>query len=102
MIRRPPRSTLFPYTTLFRSTINNPFNNSGMVAVDSGTLSLARGGSDTGAFAVAAMAALRVRSGTRLQSRHLVIADAVVCLKRNNVNLAAAYHLHRATTDHRG
>src|SRR3712207_7749336 len=26
MIRRPPRSTLFPYTTLFRSTLVNPFN----------------------------------------------------------------------------
>src|SRR5260370_8339054 len=54
MIRRPPRSTLFPYTTLFRSnlgtfkksgsaltsTISTIFNNSGTVNVLSGTLQL--------------------------------------------------------------
>src|SRR5258706_4742463 len=38
MIRRPPRSTLFPYTTLFRS-----------VSVQSGTLALSGGGTDVGA-----------------------------------------------------
>src|SRR2546422_5264575 len=54
MIRRPPRSTLFPYTTLFRSTdthgvrfVDNPFENS--LAIDSLACSafpLARGGAE--------------------------------------------------------
>src|ERR1035437_11020571 len=33
MIRRPPRSTLFPYTTLFRSTIRDPFGNSSEISL---------------------------------------------------------------------
>src|SRR5258705_11572370 len=58
MIERPPRSTLFPYTTLFRSTLTGQLDNQGTVTIDqplslnggagaqtnSGTLTLAGGG----------------------------------------------------------
>src|SRR5260221_7580663 len=72
MIRRPPRSTLFPYTTLFRSTClysdivlptatwyeKNDLNTSGMLC----------GNTD--------------RKSTRLNSSHTVISYAVFCLKK--------------------
>src|SRR5438045_7008471 len=72
MIRRPPISTLFPYTTLFRSAI-------------AGVLGLAV----TGAAALAAFqgpelapAAAPDRKSTRLNSSHLGISYAVFCLKK--------------------
>src|SRR2546426_8541483 len=83
MIRRPPRSTLFPYTTLFRSLFVQP------------AVPLER----AAARAAAAGARVRVRSrwlhalgadvptagdrkSTRLNSSHLVISYAVFCLKK--------------------
>src|ERR1035438_10685015 len=64
MIRRPPRSTLFPYTTLFRSMINfdTPFN--------------------VYAFQTVSDADARDRKSTRLNSSHLGISYAVFCLKK--------------------
>src|SRR5256885_1890886 len=69
MIRRPPRSTLFPYTTLFRSGSREP------VAGRSGGLRAVpqRGRHLTGD-----------RKSTRLNSSHLVISYAVFCLKKKN------------------
>src|ERR1039457_7346893 len=66
MIRRPPRSTLFPYTTLFRSAI-------GGVGQDfSDTIS-------------SPWLLIHVdRKSTRLNSSHLVISYAVFCLKKKN------------------
>src|SRR5262245_64659895 len=69
MIRRPPRSTLFPYTTLFRSV--------------PGTTSAA--GRPTAAAAPAADAGPAPdgdRKSTRLNSSHLGISYAVFCLKK--------------------
>src|SRR5256885_8183713 len=72
MIRRPPRSTLFPYTTLFRSLAGGAFGLGGLV------LALAEfGGAD---FAHGGVA--RDRKSTRLNSSHLVISYAVFCLKK--------------------
>src|SRR2546426_3440621 len=74
MIRRPPRSTLFPYTTLFRS--RRPLRASGKGW-------RARGPS--GGEAVEASDARtsgRDRKSTRLNSSHLVISYAVFCLKK--------------------
>src|SRR5256885_10814160 len=76
MIRRPPRSTLFPYTTLFRSryfrvTTMDPRGN---------------GRSDrplTGYDFVTHYEDLD-RKSTRLNSSHLVISYAVFCLKKKN------------------
>src|SRR5260221_7874507 len=66
MIRRPPRSTLFPYTTLFRS------------------LSASRAfPSYVEAPTPACRATRRDRKSTRLNSSHTVISYAVFCLKKN-------------------
>src|SRR5438445_9129933 len=69
MIRRPPRSTLFPYTTLFRS----PQQLQGIADV----LARSLGGPDAGATAAAID-----RKSTRLNSSHANISYAVFCLKK--------------------
>src|SRR5256885_6358609 len=81
MIRRPPRSTLFPYTTLFRS-VRDPAHE---VVPRSGKR--ARGDQlSTAAVArrrrVGRTARHRDRKSTRLNSSHLVISYAVFCLKK--------------------
>src|SRR5579871_4236872 len=63
MIRRPPRSTLFPYTTLFRSRHREHQLRSAEPAADSG-------------------AGRRDRKSTRLNSSHVEISYAVFCLKK--------------------
>src|SRR3712207_7029965 len=95
MIRRPPRSTLFPYTTLFRSTGATAYN---------GTVPLNKGG--TGVTSLTAYGMLTVnaagnglvsttcangevmkwkdRKSTRLNSSHANISYAVFCLKKNS------------------
>src|SRR5438034_2968324 len=78
MLRRPPRSTLFPYTTLFRSLgVEAGFEG---VAGGGG---LALGGARTGgAFGIAAVGQELDRKSTRLNSSHTVISYAVFCLKK--------------------
>src|SRR2546426_9187156 len=86
MIRRPPRSTLFPYTTLFRSRgLDCAF-----------TFAITRSGgshpvstpSPTGAWLGVAskgsadFESIQDRKSTRLNSSHLVISYAVFCLKK--------------------
>src|SRR2546422_7464748 len=97
MIRRPPRSTLFPYTTLFRSLLGPPFFH----ANDEGALPAVGQGSQhpadrSGAHDVVerrhAAAARRHRAhrtdrkSTRLNSSHGYISYAVFCLKKKNKN----------------
>src|SRR2546426_8369844 len=84
MIRRPPRSTLFPYTTLFRSQTSAakaenfppscPQSKDGMVTA----LRIFR----PPAFATVSMRDGVDRKSTRLNSSHLVISYAVFCLKK--------------------
>src|SRR2546429_1302318 len=82
MIRRPPRSTLFPYTTLFRSIEHDLYvlrHTSGL------SLSLAGALHELGAVMVnpyPVSAALRDRKSTRLNSSHGYISYAVFCLKK--------------------
>src|SRR5438270_6799115 len=65
-MRPQPRSTLFPYTTLFRSVAGSiAFTNSGVVAVAAGTLSIGGGGTDSGVYSVAAGATLAFAGGVR-------------------------------------
>src|SRR6266576_6358072 len=66
MIRRPPRSTLFPYTTLFRSA---PPPGSGRSATRPRTAEALSGGAAD-------------RKSTRLNSSHVEISYAVLCLKK--------------------
>src|SRR4051812_49799222 len=71
MIRRPPRSTLFPYTTLFRSRISP------------GTVQAVRDAADRlGYRPNLAARNLRDRKSTRLNSSHMSISYAVFCLKK--------------------
>src|SRR2546427_6527614 len=88
MIRRPPRSTLFPYTTLFRSVLDKDgvirFRQSGEGPTTEGDLEDAIGKylkreSDP---KLAAAAAAEDRKSTRLNSSHSQISYAVFCLKK--------------------
>src|SRR5947209_12392449 len=82
MIRRPPRSTLFPYTTLFRS-VN--LENCEMAASDAVTMLTGTNSpeiAETAETAVAADDARTDRKSTRLNSSHANISYAVFCLKK--------------------
>src|SRR5258708_10390767 len=74
MIRRPPRSTLFPYTTLFRSdvdlrSVRRPAMIGILKAVDK-----------------AGVVGRLDRKSTRLNSSHQIISYAVFCLKKKNIS----------------
>src|SRR5256885_10105599 len=75
MIRRPPRSTLFPYTTLFRSIVF-------LDEIDKIATRSEVGGADVSRAGV--QRDLLDRKSTRLNSSHLVISYAVFCLKKKN------------------
>src|SRR5256885_4933325 len=79
MIRRPPRSTLFPYTTLFRSLllmrIGHPCGHD------------SREGSLCLHLVIPAVHEMKDRKSTRLNSSHLVISYAVFCLKKKKQNI---------------
>src|SRR3712207_6952984 len=85
MIRRPPRSTLFPYTTLFRSrgALRCPLHD---VAHELRPLGAPRAVAPTGPASRAGLAAGPRRRGdrksTRLNSSHANISYAVFCLKK--------------------
>src|SRR5258708_27171055 len=93
MIRRPPRSTLFPYTTLFRSAVHGAVELldqaldllvaglalDGVAQVLTGLLELTLG--------VGRGALLKPdRKSTRLNSSHQIISYAVFCLKKKKRN----------------
>src|SRR2546430_5974481 len=90
MIRRPPRSTLFPYTTLFRSVLFGEFFECG----DIGSVGIARNAQQPGAVqpqiaeqivvsgVVDEHRVARDRKSTRLNSSHSQISYAVFCLKK--------------------
>src|SRR5256885_4036756 len=86
MIRRPPRSTLFPYTTLFRSDAEGVRYHYAYNPVTGVLLSLVVGfissllGVGGGFIHVPILT--RDRKSTRLNSSHLVISYAVFCLKK--------------------
>src|SRR5256885_12238491 len=81
MIRRPPRSTLFPYTTLFRSAQHAVHERCG----PAGHWHLSEVTAD--------------RKSTRLNSSHLVISYAVFCLKKKKttINTLLLLHLREST-----
>src|SRR5690242_21274963 len=76
MIRRPPRSTLFPYTTLFRSPARD------LVWMDRRDRHRASTHSHTGEGTVAGGGGVQDRKSTRLNSSHMSISYAVFCLKK--------------------
>src|SRR3712207_7646334 len=102
MIRRPPRSTLFPYTTLFRSkvptlrgrTVINLFYEASTRTASSFEIAAKRLSADVVSIKTAASAVEKGeslkdtvqtdRKSTRLNSSHANISYAVFCLKKNN------------------
>src|SRR5258708_24170391 len=89
MIRRPPRSTLFPYTTLFRSRHNRSYFFLGryllLVGVANGLLVCQLAGilPTSANFLLAdPLSYLLDRKSTRLNSSHQIISYAVFCLKK--------------------
>src|SRR2546426_2708176 len=82
MIRRPPRSTLFPYTTLFRSLLHDHLEGRDVPRVHHRIeRNLPRPLRHQHVLIEVAEAA-RDRKSTRLNSSHLVISYAVFCLKK--------------------
>src|SRR3712207_7133667 len=96
MIRRPPRSTLFPYTTLFRSG-KLP---RGLLRPLGGDKNLAGGpGNDAvfggnGAEDLSGEDGDEDRKSTRLNSSHANISYAVFCLKKKKKQIHPFRHLH--------
>src|SRR3712207_8144606 len=95
MIRRPPRSTLFPYTTLFRSTdtlrrAGSPLNEQARAEVATTAYGCTLPG----------LCPLRQndrdgedRKSTRLNSSHANISYAVFCLKKKNTSINLNIHV---------
>src|SRR2546430_10622242 len=96
MIRRPPRSTLFPYTTLFRSPVHQPRRHA-----------LCLGRARGGALHHSGSADLRTgrprqgdRKSTRLNSSHSQISYAVFCLKKKKKETYDTMrHIEQSTTN---
>src|SRR5256885_12851457 len=92
MIRRPPRSTLFPYTTLFRSKVNKFLRQRktqresqfAALAAEAANCVLCPAMCERAAVERTQLAASD-RKSTRLNSSHLVISYAVFCLKKKNI-----------------
>src|SRR2546430_11038831 len=95
MIRRPPRSTLFPYTTLFRSA---PEQREALKALS--RLVLAQLEFRRNLILLKEALTDRDRKSTRLNSSHSQISYAVFCLKKKNNNytlvtsIACFYSVH--------
>src|SRR5256885_2779463 len=99
MIRRPPRSTLFPYTTLFRSYLVKKTVGPGTAWVEASDMATksVRGATvavdpaNPSILYVGGEKVYRDRKSTRLNSSHLVISYAVFCLKKKKTRLRVLY-----------
>src|SRR5256885_3295255 len=99
MIRRPPRSTLFPYTTLFRSFCADVdrripgAKRPALHAAQSSLIFFCVGGfRNTGGIETTTGRRSGDRKSTRLNSSHLVISYAVFCLKKKNEDMLLVLH----------
>src|SRR6202789_4341215 len=86
MIRRPPRSTLFPYTTLFRSDVKD-YAKRCMKGLGK---------------SIASVVSYRDRKSTRLNSSHYSISYAVFCLKKSSAAIIflCIFQRSRSDSDH--
>src|SRR2546427_6514598 len=92
MIRRPPRSTLFPYTTLFRSTA---IRNAG--SCNAGATARARRAFRAGPQRNRVLdQSVRDRKSTRLNSSHSQISYAVFCLKKKKKKKSAQLYIAKS------
>src|SRR2546422_7878242 len=93
MIRRPPRSTLFPYTTLFRSVRELLSSHGLQAAVEHAVIPNPVGEGNVQEFRIEgappqiATVEFRDRKSTRLNSSHGYISYAVFCLKKKKCTL---------------
>src|SRR3712207_8330669 len=96
MIRRPPRSTLFPYTTLFRSLRRHVLD-----LVEHGRTVREQSHAVGGALGVGQGHGFSIgrgdRKSTRLNSSHANISYAVFCLKKNS-NSTDTSHAHSCSS----
>src|SRR5256885_7098300 len=96
MIRRPPRSTLFPYTTLFRSRVGRSRGVEVKSTAGGSGRGIEHGLDGQGGWAliqpvsIRSIRSIRVldRKSTRLNSSHLVISYAVFCLKKKKSTIS--------------
>src|SRR5437660_9758878 len=89
MIRRPPRSTLFPYTTLFRSTVDQ-FNRDEPFTINTSRITRLIFNPKID------------RKSTRLNSSHVAISYAVFCLKKKNARRATRRTANQGRTEEPG
>src|SRR3712207_7335116 len=98
MIRRPPRSTLFPYTTLFRSAPPPPELVTLLEALRDNPTETGRFlGTVTGTVPIPDFFSPEDRKSTRLNSSHANISYAVFCLKKKKILYIM---LHSPTINH--
>src|SRR5438067_5422793 len=93
MIRRPPRSTLFPYTTLFRSPTSRPPRKGCSSRSTNGAPWTCR------SLPPSTASPRRDRKSTRLNSSHVSISYAVFCLKKKKKTTKQRQHHIEHTTD---
>src|SRR5258708_30850484 len=102
MIRRPPRSTLFPYTTLFRSPAQVSWAAFAASAAAGALVAAGHVGWGLGAMALGQLD----RKSTRLNSSHQIISYAVFCLQKKKIQRGssrqASAHADIATRVYRG
>src|SRR2546430_11042675 len=96
MIRRPPRSTLFPYTTLFRSGRHVRQRRDRARREPAGR----RAAAGRAAHRRGQQVRVGDRKSTRLNSSHSQISYAVFCLKKKKNNTNALTHMIVATAVH--
>src|SRR5437764_6417835 len=102
MIRRPPRSTLFPYTTLFRSSVRSALA-SDLAELE--VIAVNDGSTDRSAQILAGiddprLSTVQDRKSTRLNSSHRCISYAVFCLKKKKQSSKAMLPKIRPTKKH--
>src|SRR3712207_8946121 len=95
MIRRPPRSTLFPYTTLFRSCGDNHAT----CSVYNQNMAYGVRPPHLGEWIINLGESAEDRKSTRLNSSHANISYAVFCLKKKNIQLHHRRLVHNTSPD---
>src|SRR3712207_7477743 len=100
MIRRPPRSTLFPYTTLFRSEevlrcLEIPLFKRGLTKIGQARCYIKRVGRQD-----LFEGERPDRKSTRLNSSHANISYAVFCLKKKNITALSTAHMTHSIRIH--
>src|SRR2546422_7238208 len=101
MIRRPPRSTLFPYTTLFRSRVplEHRRDHADLGAEERNAGAVDEAGLHDQPLGECPRQGARDRKSTRLNSSHGYISYAVFCLQKKNKNEGAGAHRNQGAAE---